>query len=126
MGMKLRKKMSPKDGTSETNFGMIEADPRGKENGPKSAETDSGPNPNTYMEVGLLPRIVHAPDDSAADELRKYAEKFLELTFDQGQRYSRNRRYYAGVARRYGMTNQQIGDILGITEARVRQILAGA
>jgi hypothetical protein len=112
--------------TCEGKFDMIEEDPRGKRNGPKFAETNSGPNPITLLEVGLMPRIVPEATDNPADELKKHAVAYLELTRKQGESFAQNRTYYSGLAKKYGLTNQEIGDILGITEARVRQLVAGS
>jgi DNA-directed RNA polymerase sigma subunit (sigma70/sigma32) len=50
---------------------------------------------------------------------------FLELAADDLEKAKRTRDHYAGLARRYGLTNAEIGEALGISEARVRQIVAG-
>jgi len=51
---------------------------------------------------------------------------FLELAADDLARAKRSRDHYIGLARRYGLTNADIGTALGISEARVRAILAAA
>lgn len=126
MSTNIRTNMPPKGGTIEEKCDMIMEDSRGKRNGPKFAETNSGPNPITLLEVGLMPRIVPEATDSAADELKKHAVAYLELTRKQGEAFTQNRTYYSGLAKKYGLTNQEIGDLLGITEARVRQLVVGA
>jgi len=50
---------------------------------------------------------------------------FLELAADDLAQAKRTRDHYARLARKYGMTNAEIGSLLGISEARVRQIVAG-
>jgi len=50
---------------------------------------------------------------------------FLELAADDLAKAKRARDYYAGLARKYGLTNADIGEALGMSEARVRQIIAG-
>jgi len=114
-----------KDSTFETNYDKLERSSRGKENGPKTAETVSGPNPNTLLEVGLMPRIVPEATGNPAEELRRHAVGYLELTRNQGEAFQRNRAYYVALGHKYGLSNQAMGDILGITEGRVRQIVAG-
>ena len=51
---------------------------------------------------------------------------FLELSRDDLDNAKRARDHYIGLARKYGLTNQEIGDCLGVSEARVRAILAAA
>jgi DNA-directed RNA polymerase sigma subunit (sigma70/sigma32) len=48
----------------------------------------------------------------------------LDLTREESDRAKRNRKYYAGLARDHGLTFQQIGDKLGLTEGAVRAIIA--
>lgn len=47
----------------------------------------------------------------------------LDLTREESARAKRNRIYYAGLARDNGITNQQIGDKLGVTETAIRLML---
>jgi len=109
---------------SVEDFGRMGAGSRGKKNGPTLAPTSAGPNPTPVLEVGLMPTIVDESTDSPEDRLRKWAIVFLEKTREQGEAFRRNRVIYASLARSYGLTNQQIADTLGLTEGRVRQIIA--
>lgn len=54
------------------------------------------------------------------------AREYLRAAREDHKRASRNRIYYARLARREGLTNQQIGMQLGITEASVRGLLRRA
>lgn len=54
----------------------------------------------------------------ALDYLRRVAADMVKVR--------QVRAKYAVAARRYGLTNQQIGDALGITEAAVRHIVKTA
>lgn len=111
--------------TTETNFGSIEVgSPGAQTKRPASIGVENGADPITFREVGLMPRISESADNPA-DELRRHALGYLSLTREQGEAFARNRTYYATLARRYGLTLVQIGEALGITEARVRQIVAG-
>ena len=58
--------------------------------------------------------------------LQGIATTYLELTRTHFDKAKRLRTYYAQLGREYGLTNQEIGDSLGLTEARVRQLLATA
>lgn len=64
---------------------------------------------------------INTPDITS----RSTCKLFLELSRDDLEKAKRARNHYIGLARKYGLTNQDIGDALGITEARVRAILAG-
>jgi len=66
-------------------------------------------------------RISGVPTDS-----KTTCKLFLELSRDDLERAKRSRDYYIRLARKYGLNNTEIGAALGITEARVRAILAGA
>ena len=66
--------------------------------------------------------------DKSAEEvatLQSIATTYLELTRTHFEKAKSLRVYYAQLGREYGLTNQQIGDSLGLTEARIRQLLAG-
>jgi len=54
------------------------------------------------------------------------AREFLRLANDDYQRICNLRGYYAKIARQHGLTNQDIADEYGITEAAVRAIIKRA
>jgi len=54
------------------------------------------------------------------------ARKFLRLANDDYLRVCDRRGYYARIAREHGLTNQDIADEYGITEAAVRAIIKRA
>ena len=62
----------------------------------------------------------------SGDDKKSLALDFLSRAKGDLERAKRTRVTYARAAREHGVTNQQIGDALGVTEARVRQILAVA
>lgn len=51
---------------------------------------------------------------------------FLTLANSEYQSHRLHRSYYARIAREHGLTNQQIGEIYGITEAAVRALIKRA
>ena len=51
------------------------------------------------------------------------AIEFLQLARTHVEKADNLRTYYACLARDYGLSHQAIGDELGISEARVRQII---
>lgn len=51
---------------------------------------------------------------------------FLALANDAYQESRQNRVKYAQLAREYGLTNQEIADAYGVTEAAVRHMLKRA
>lgn len=59
----------------------------------------------------------------SGDGRTRIALDFLARAKDDLERAKRTRVTYAKAARKHGVTNQQIGDVLGISEARVRQLL---
>lgn len=52
------------------------------------------------------------------------ATEFLSKVRDDLERVRLQRIHYVLISREHGLTNQEIGDALGISEARVRQIAA--
>lgn len=60
--------------------------------------------------------------DSTQDR-RQIAGEFLSRARDDFERAARTRVAYIANARRYGMTNAEIGGLLGITEGAVRYIV---
>jgi len=65
---------------------------------------------------------IKAPETDSKETCRL----FLELAAADLAQAKRTRDYYVGLSRKYGLTNADIGSALGLTEARVRAILAGA
>lgn len=57
---------------------------------------------------------------------RSTCKLFLELSRDDLEKAKRARNHYIRLAHKYELSNVEIGAALGITEARVRAILAGA
>lgn len=51
---------------------------------------------------------------------------FLEMAADDLRRAKVVRYRYVELAHKYELSNVEIGEALGVTEARVRQMLAGA
>lgn len=94
---------------------MIEAAP-GIQKRPAPVSAGDGANPITCREVGLMPIV--PPVD------HELPRQYLRVVAAQMEQATRNRVLYARLARAHGLTNQSIGDELGITEARVRQIVA--
>lgn len=58
----------------------------------------------------------------SVDPKKDLARDFLVRARDDLERAKRTRKAYVQAARIHGLTNQQIGDVLGISEARVRQL----
>lgn len=77
--------------------------------------------PNHYEGVAMT-RVSKQPGNSR----KSIAIEYLHLTREQLERSKNLRKHYANLARENGLTNQEIGDILGISEARVRQIVRAA
>lgn len=69
--------------------------------------------------------LVAKAADGESARRKTIAASYLRMTRLQLEDARRNREQYAKLGRVYGLTNQAIGDLLGITEARVRQIVAG-
>ena len=61
-----------------------------------------------------------------APDHKDLARTFLTLANDQYQQHRHHRDYYARVAREHGLTNQEIADIYGVTEAAVRAMVKRA
>lgn len=59
----------------------------------------------------------------AATSRRELARTFLELANSEYQRHKLHRGYYARIAREHGLTNQEIAEAYGITEAAVRGLI---
>ncbi|MDK8171728.1 hypothetical protein QP735_04215 [Curtobacterium citreum] len=60
------------------------------------------------------------------DSRQQIALGHLKLCREQLEQAKRSRALYVDLARKYGLSNQSIGDALGITEAGVRRIVAGS
>lgn len=110
----------------ETVFGKIEA-------APESEPTRSGASSeHLTKEVKDLETSVAKAADGESARRKTIAVGYLRMTkqrLDQAHRdiasaYN-NQSTYVRLGRQYGLTNQAIGDLLGVTEARVRQIAAG-
>jgi DNA-directed RNA polymerase sigma subunit (sigma70/sigma32) len=73
-----------------------------------------------------MPRVLSTGDPVRVGDRQSIALDYLHRTAEQMEQAVRNRAAYAKLGREYGLTNQAIGTALGITEARVRQIVAGS
>lgn len=60
------------------------------------------------------------------DSRQQIALGHLKLCREQLDHAKQSRALYVDLARKYGLSNQSIGDALGITEAGVRRIMAGS
>lgn len=60
------------------------------------------------------------------DDRKTIAREFLKLANADYRRVCDQRGYYATIARRHGLTNQDIANEYGITEAAVRAIIKRA
>lgn len=66
-------------------------------------------------------------DCTPADTSRQaIARTFLKLANDEYQKHRHHRGYYARIAKQHGLTNQEIADAYGITEAAVRTLIKRA
>lgn len=70
------------------------------------------------QEVAAVVNDIQPRQEIALDYLRRVAADMVKVR--------QVRAKYAVAARRYGLTNQQIGDALGVTEAAVRHIVKTA
>lgn len=62
----------------------------------------------------------------AGDERKELARTFLSLANAEYQTQCLHRGYYARIAKRHGLTNQEIADAYGITETAVRGLIKRA
>jgi len=62
----------------------------------------------------------------AVTDRKEIARTFLKLASEQYQEHRRHRAYYARIAKSHGLTNQDIADEYGITEAAVRAMIRRA
>jgi hypothetical protein len=62
------------------------------------------------------------PHAVATDSRQEIALIHLKLCREEMDRAKRNRTLYVDLARQYGLSNQAIGDALGMTEVGVRRI----
>lgn len=56
---------------------------------------------------------------------RDIARIYLELSREDLENVKRNRDNYIHLAKKYGLSNVEIGEAVGLSEARVRAILRG-
>lgn len=70
----------------------------------------------------MLPDAAPTP----ASDRKGLARTFLKLANGQYQEHRLHRAYYARIAREHGLTNQDIADEYGITEAAVRAMIQRA
>jgi len=61
--------------------------------------------------------------ETAPAGLKRLAREFLELQQQRHQQNRIHRPYFARLARDYGLTHQEIGEVYGITEAAVRSMI---
>ena len=82
---------------------------------PASAQTDRG-HGRTFEEFDMT--------DVRAEDRRRIAGDYLTRARDDFHTAARNRIRYVLLARQYGMTNDAIGALLGISERAVRGLVA--
>jgi DNA-directed RNA polymerase specialized sigma24 family protein len=58
-----------------------------------------------------------------SEDKRKVAAEYLKLAARDLDRATQVRIHYVILARKYGLTNQQIGSALGVSEAAVRSLV---
>lgn len=75
----------------------------------------------TTKKEWLMTRLSAKPENTR----QAIAVDYLWLTRSHMERAKSLRLHYMQLAREEGLTHQQIGDILGYTEARIRQMLRG-
>jgi len=63
---------------------------------------------------------------SNKSDRQEIARTFLELANTEYQKHRLHRGYYARIAKEHGLTNQEIADTYGITEAAVRGLISRA
>lgn len=63
---------------------------------------------------------------NVTSDRKTIAREFLKLANADYRRVCDQRGYYATIARQHGLTNQDIADEYGITEAAVRAIIKRA
>lgn len=86
---------------------------------PAGAETPVTPG-LTDAKDRLMTQRIKTPLSS---DSKATCKLFLELSRDDLEKAKRSRDHYITLARKYGLTNGEIGEALGISEARVRAIL---
>lgn len=57
---------------------------------------------------------------------QEIARTFLTLANSEYQKHRLHRGYYARIAKEHGLTNQEIADAYGVTEAAVRTLIKRA
>ena len=70
----------------------------------------------------MLPECSPAPENPRLE----LARTFLELANSEYQRHRLHRGYYARIAKEHGLTNQDIADAYGVSEAAVRGLIKRA
>jgi hypothetical protein len=89
----------------------------------KSAPAGGG----TPVDPGLAARKERLMTNRISDGIyhRATCLVFLELARNDLDTAKTARDYYIRLSRKYGLTNTEIGEAVGLTEGRVRAILAG-
>ena len=70
----------------------------------------------------MLPDTAPTP----ATDRKDLARTFLKLASAEYQNHKLHRAYYARIAREHGLTNQDIANEYGVTEAAVRAMIQRA
>jgi len=63
---------------------------------------------------------------SITGDRQELARTFLKLANSEYQKHRLHRGYYARIAKEHGLTNQEIADAYGVTEAAVRTLIKRA
>ncbi len=101
-----------------------------RENGKLVAQLKSAP---AGAETPVIPGLTDEKDRLMTQRINtpRHADNkdtcllFLELAADDLAKAKRARDHYISLSHKYGLNNVEIGAALGISEARVRAILAG-
>lgn len=86
-------------------------------------QSKAAPAGNRGLTDTPIEEVMAAMENRSNEERRRIAGEFLTRARDDFERAARTRISYALAARRYGMTNEAIGALLGIGESAVRALL---
>lgn len=95
------------------------------------AQKEIGPVPKALEKPGTEPHhrkgvAMTSVPGKQDDTRQKIAIEYLTLTKEHIKRAEALRLHYMRLGREYGLTNQEIGDALGVTEVAARRMLKRA
>lgn len=82
-----------------------------------------GGTPDKGLTDTPIEEVMTAMTDRSNDDRRRIAGEFLTRARDDFERAARTRISHVLSARRYGMTNADIGALIGISESAVRALV---